>query len=49
MLLVMDALLVGKNGCVRNKQKKLGSCQGNMVRSTRKKGRHTIKNIIGGK
>ena len=30
-------------------QKKFGSCQGNMVRSIRKKGRHTIKNIIGGK
>jgi len=39
MLLVMDALLIRKNGRVIT-QKKLGSCHGNMVKNIRKKRRH---------
>ena len=46
-LLVMDALLIGKNGRVIT-QKKLGSCHGN-IEKMRKKRRHTIKNVVRGK
>ncbi len=48
VILVLDALLVGKHVRIMTR-KKLGSCHGSMVKNVRKKRRHTIKIIIGGK
>ncbi len=48
IFIVMDASLIAKNGqgIIR---KKLGSCHGNMGKNIRRKGTHTIKNMIRGK
>ena len=45
MLLVMYALLIGKNGQIVF-QKKLGNCRGNMGKNIRRRKRCIIKNII---